>query len=361
MALKLNERYPGRFTNPSVDYPQGSFKNRSTPTAKDGSYLEKDWANDKEGFFQSLISSAGIVVNGLVDKVGASQYLDALVAVIKATSIPWSKVTNRPTTVSGYGITDAMPAAGGPFNPSFNGTRIASEAGGYNTIGGYQGWGSAGSGTYQFINNKGGGGTGGFLFGHSDASGNIANVMRFTPEGRLAVPAELVVPAIIGDTTAPTQALGYTGANIANCAYVVARIAASAPGASSEVTSGVIKIASQTQTDTGTDDSSAVTPKKLKLNFAASFAAIGYLRFPSWLGGLTIQWGTINGSNTTNSFPLVFANACLYLGGTVNVDSNSPSSDGERQVSAFVVSTSQYRIRNGTANGLSIKWLAVGY
>lgn len=54
MSLKLNERYPGRFNNPSTDYPGGSFKNRTTPDSKDGSYLEKDWANDKEGFFQSL-------------------------------------------------------------------------------------------------------------------------------------------------------------------------------------------------------------------------------------------------------------------------------------------------------------------
>lgn len=78
MALKLNERYPGRFTNPSADYPQGSFKNRTRPTAKDGSYLEKDWANDKEGFFQSLLSAAGQIADGTVDKVGASQYFNAM-------------------------------------------------------------------------------------------------------------------------------------------------------------------------------------------------------------------------------------------------------------------------------------------
>lgn len=78
MSLKLNERYPGRFNNPSADYPGGSFKNRTTPDAKDGSYLEKDWANDKEGFFQSLLSAAGITASGTVDKVGASQFFDAL-------------------------------------------------------------------------------------------------------------------------------------------------------------------------------------------------------------------------------------------------------------------------------------------
>ncbi|MCK1783343.1 hypothetical protein L9Z73_02915 [Pseudomonas sp. TNT11] len=81
MSLKLNERYPARFNNPTAGYPQGSFKNRTTPTAKDGSYLEKDWANDKEGFFQSLLSSAGITANGAVDAVGASQFFDALQAL----------------------------------------------------------------------------------------------------------------------------------------------------------------------------------------------------------------------------------------------------------------------------------------
>lgn len=82
MSLKLNERYPGRFDNPSADYPQGSFKNRTSPTAKDGSYLEKDWVNDKEGFFQSLIAVAGITPSGTADKVGASQYYDALLSVL---------------------------------------------------------------------------------------------------------------------------------------------------------------------------------------------------------------------------------------------------------------------------------------
>lgn len=82
MALKLDERYPGRADPASVDYPQGSFKNRTSPTAKDGTYLEKDWANDQQGFLQSLLKSVGVVANGVVDKVGASQYFDALTQLI---------------------------------------------------------------------------------------------------------------------------------------------------------------------------------------------------------------------------------------------------------------------------------------
>ncbi|MHC3822512.1 glycine-rich domain-containing protein [Pseudomonas sp. G3-19] len=116
MALKLNERYPGRFNNPSADYPQGSFKNRTTPTAKDGSYLEQDWANDKEGFFQSLISVAGVTPSGTADKVGTSQYYDALLTVLYAAARK-TPVLNDTGTTGSYAAANtptliALPSTG---------------------------------------------------------------------------------------------------------------------------------------------------------------------------------------------------------------------------------------------------------
>lgn len=78
MALKRNERYPGRFSNPTTAQPQGAFKNRSAPGAQDGSYLEQDWANDWSGFFGRLLTLAGITPNGNVDTALSSQYYDAL-------------------------------------------------------------------------------------------------------------------------------------------------------------------------------------------------------------------------------------------------------------------------------------------
>tara|TARA_R110000765_G_scaffold244631_7_gene346876 strand:+ start:7551 stop:8201 length:651 start_codon:yes stop_codon:yes gene_type:complete len=110
MALILPNRYPGRYNPPSIEYPQGSFKNRTAPGALDGSYLEQDWANDKEGFFQSLLDAAAIVPDDSVDEVGASQYYDALLAVIAAgLVVPDATATSK-------GIieiaTDAESAAG---------------------------------------------------------------------------------------------------------------------------------------------------------------------------------------------------------------------------------------------------------
>lgn len=82
MAIKLSDQYPGRADAPSIDYPNGSFKNRSAPGVLDGTPLDKAWANDKEGFFQGILAEAGITADGQPDKVGSSQYLDALKTVI---------------------------------------------------------------------------------------------------------------------------------------------------------------------------------------------------------------------------------------------------------------------------------------
>lgn len=83
MALDLQNKYPGRFDPKSADYPQGKFKNRSSPTAQDGSYMERDWLNDWNGFFGALLSRAGMTPNGNVDTAQSSQLYDALKNVIR--------------------------------------------------------------------------------------------------------------------------------------------------------------------------------------------------------------------------------------------------------------------------------------
>lgn len=124
---------------------------------------------------------------------------------------------------------------------------------------------------------------------------------------------------------------------------------------------GSARVATQTQVDSGTGDTAIITPQKLKWGFLASYGVNGYIKLPSWLFGLTIQWGTVAGSTTTQSFPLAFANSCAYLGATVQADANSGGTNTEYQTMAFVVSNSQFRLRNGTANGLTMKWLALGF
>ncbi|MGL5727002.1 MAG: gp53-like domain-containing protein [Plesiomonas sp.] len=78
MAIDFTAKYPGRFDPVSALYPQGKFKNRSAPNTEDGSYMERDWLNDWNGFFGALLKNAGVTPNGTVDTAAASQLYDAL-------------------------------------------------------------------------------------------------------------------------------------------------------------------------------------------------------------------------------------------------------------------------------------------
>lgn len=112
MALKLNERYPGRFNNPTTSYPQGSFKNRTAPTAQDGSYLEQDWMNDIMGLLGRLITVSGVTLNGNVDTALSSQYYDAMSAIFaKLASPAFSGTPTAPTAASGDNSTQLATTA----------------------------------------------------------------------------------------------------------------------------------------------------------------------------------------------------------------------------------------------------------
>lgn len=129
----------------------------------------------------------------------------------------------------------------------------------------------------------------------------------------------------------------------------------------SEGVAGTAKVATQPQADAGSDDTVFISPKKLRWGFAIQLAANGYIVFPTWLGGPVLQWGTVQPSANTLSFPIAFPNACLMLGGTAQGDGNSGSGNTEWMVIANTVSKSQFRLRTGTANIVPVKWHAIGF
>lgn len=81
MAIRLTEQYPNRVGTPNDDYPHGVPRNKSTPTATDGTPFEQSYFRDHEGFFQGLIETSGITPSGNPDTVEKSDYLDALTQV----------------------------------------------------------------------------------------------------------------------------------------------------------------------------------------------------------------------------------------------------------------------------------------
>jgi len=81
-----------------------------------------------------------------------------------------------------------------------------------------------------------------------------------------------------------------------------------------ETVAGVARTASQAQTNSGLDDATIVTPKTLRFGFSASLSSNGYVVFPSWLGGLIIQWigsTTLADQGGYSSYPLAFPAACF--------------------------------------------------
>lgn len=99
----------------------------------------------------------------------------------------------------------------------------------------------------------------------------------------------------------------------------IAALAALAAQAT-EVNQGTAKVASQVQVETGVDDSTIVTPKKMRWGFYILKAANGGIIFPTWLGGLVVQWGQTpfvnaapQGAKANVILPFEFPNAPLRI------------------------------------------------
>lgn len=128
-----------------------------------------------------------------------------------------------------------------------------------------------------------------------------------------------------------------------------------------ETVYGVAKVATQAQTDAGTDDKTIVTPKKLRWGISWLNASKGYVALPSWLGGFVIQWGgyTSGASGVGVSFAVPFpaglfamATTCASAGSGVWSSYQSPSS------SAFFGQV--WSNTTTQASGYAVTYIAIG-
>lgn len=81
MAINPESQYPGKIEPSTPDYPYGEARNVTVPGDGTGTPFDAALLNDLFGFQQALLSAAGLVPSENPDKVGASQYLDAIKAL----------------------------------------------------------------------------------------------------------------------------------------------------------------------------------------------------------------------------------------------------------------------------------------
>lgn len=101
MAVRPQVIYPAQIITGDPGYPHGKAKNQNVPGDGTGTPWEELVANDHFGFQQALLTEAGITPSGAPDKVGASQYLDALkklilVAQTDVYSLNWRSFAGDP-------------------------------------------------------------------------------------------------------------------------------------------------------------------------------------------------------------------------------------------------------------------------
>ena len=136
---------------------------------------------------------------------------------------------------------------------------------------------------------------------------------------------------------------------------------------STETVLGLSRIATQAETNAGSNDSVVLTPKKFVDAFKGAnhnLASSGYQKLPS---GLIIQWGTSNNASInpqTVTLPIAFPNQGLVVVASDLSGSYTPS-PSIAICSARFLSNSQ--IQTATANTFStlsadsLQWIAIGY
>ena len=131
-----------------------------------------------------------------------------------------------------------------------------------------------------------------------------------------------------------------------------------------ESIAGIIKISSTAQVSAGTDDTTAVSPAKLKEMFVngANMSTNGYQKLPS---GLIIQWGGATFHETTGAtgeditLPIAFPNAFLRVTGT-------DGGYGANAIGITIIGKSQFRVwgrvvSSGAFSDTGFHWVAIGY
>ncbi|WP_158246974.1 MULTISPECIES: gp53-like domain-containing protein [Pseudomonas] len=314
-------------------------------------------------------------------------------AALNALDIPdldWSKITSgKPTTLEGYGITggsftenvrmvgarsvDVMASA----TTSWAGGLHVRTLSGADILGGFGAWGNNDSVNCLYMGLS----SAPWNFGYGvrvQADGvYISGPLTANGGGLTNVPWGSVVgtPNSLGGygVSFASQSEAETGADTnkpMNALRVFQAIAAKVIQATESVL-GIARIATQTLVNAGTDDTTIVTPKKLRMGVSMLLGSTGYIALPVWLGGLIFQWGIATGVPQATatagsqgptrdiSLPIAFPTNPLRI--LASMHFSTMTTPAAFAPGAIFLSSSQIRVQNNyTASAGDIAWFAVG-
>lgn len=163
-----------------------------------------------------------------------------------------------------------------------------------------------------------------------------------------------VVPQAEAEAGAATTVRAWTAQRVKQAILSIVK-------AATENVAGIARVATQAETDAGSDDSRFVTPKKLRWGFSYSFGPDGYIAFPSWLAGIIFQWGEAGAtSNVVENvtFPISFPNAFLVGFATDSGD----ASQYNKRVNISLCTNNYLYVVKGAGNSQDLyTWFAIGH
>lgn len=127
-----------------------------------------------------------------------------------------------------------------------------------------------------------------------------------------------------------------------------------------ETVKGIVERATQAEVNAGADNTRYISPMRLVSGFSALKAQNGYLVFPSWLGGIVVQWGysLANATSKTITFPVAFPSVCRSVNCTARHNANGGVDVGHAVKTAPTASNVVLRLNSGLTG---VYWFAWGY
>lgn len=109
MAIIPETEFPGKIIPGNASYPYGQARDITTPSDGTGTPLRASLVNDIFGFLQATLIKGGVTPSGAPDTAVASQYLQALIALVDGRAFGRGQTYQTPTRAMNTTYTNNTP------------------------------------------------------------------------------------------------------------------------------------------------------------------------------------------------------------------------------------------------------------